>query len=401
MKILVICQYYSPEPFRLNDVCEALAAEGHEVTVVTGTPNYPEGKIYPGYGKGRLTDETLNGVKVHRCPIVPRRTGGFFRILNYYSFPLTAKRYVRSEKCAPEDGKAFDVVFVNQLSPVMMARPAFAYRKKRGAPVVLYCLDLWPESVIAGGLSRNDAAFGFFMAESEKIYRQADSILVSSGMFAPYLTENFGIAPEKISYLPQYAEDMFGTAGKRSPGDVINLTFAGNIGAVQDVETIIGAAGLTRDLPVKYHIAGGGTDLERVKALAAEKGLENVTFYGRLPLSDMPELYGRSDAMLITMKGDPALCMTLPGKVQSYMAAGKPVIGAIDGETARVISEADCGFVSPAGDAAALAANIRSFASSDRKEELGRNARAYYEAHFGKQVFIKKLVSGLERAAGK
>lgn len=161
MRILVICQYYYPEPFRVNDICEEMVKRGHEVTVVTGTPNYPEGQIYQGYENKQKSDEVLNGVTIHRCPIIPRKTGTFYRFLNYFSYPYETQKYIKDLKAS--DGKPFDVVFVNQLSPVMMAKPAIAYKQKYGTPVIMYCLDLWPESLVAGGVSRNSAIFRRFM----------------------------------------------------------------------------------------------------------------------------------------------------------------------------------------------------------------------------------------------
>ena len=149
MKILVICQYYWPEPFRITDICEALVERGHEVTVVTGTPNYPMGEIYPGYENGKKCDEVIHGVTVHRCEILPRKTGTVNRLKNYFSFPIASKRYV---KTLVDD---FDVVFVNQLSPVMMAEAGIWYKKRHGKKMVLYCLDLWPESLCIGGVRRN------------------------------------------------------------------------------------------------------------------------------------------------------------------------------------------------------------------------------------------------------
>ena len=157
MKILVVCQYYAPEPFRIADICRALAERGHQVTVVTGTPNYPEGEIYPGYEKGARRDEMLDGVRVHRCPLVPRKTGALHRFLNYYSFVWSAEQYLRGLR------ENFDVVFVNQLSPVMMAQPGLTWAKKHGKKCVLYCLDLWPESLLMGGISRDSLIYRLFL----------------------------------------------------------------------------------------------------------------------------------------------------------------------------------------------------------------------------------------------
>lgn len=387
MKILVICQYYYPEPFRVNDICEEMVKRGHEVTVVTGEPNYPEGQIYKGYENHAHSDEVINGVKVHRCPIIPRKTGTLYRFLNYFSYPYQAKKYIKNLRAS--DGKPFDVVFVNQLSPVMMAEPAISYKKKYGTPVLMYCLDLWPESLVAGGIGRGSVIYKFFHKISRRIYRQMNRIFVTSRMFSGYLNREFGIDDGVIDYLPQYAEGMFEKLPCREPDGKTNFVFAGNIGAIQSVETIIKAAEEIKDSPVNFHIVGGGTDLERLKGLA--DGLENVVFYGRRPLEEMTEFYSMADAMLVTLKADPVLSLTLPGKVQSYMAAGKPIIGAIDGETKEIIEKAGCGYCGKAEDADELAGNILRFINDGKTAELGSNARDFYEKYFERQKFMDEL----------
>lgn len=397
MKILAVCQYYYPEPFRVNDICEEMARRGHEVTVVTGEPNYPEGEIYKGYEGHAHADEVINGVKVHRCPIIPRKTGAIYRFLNYFSYPIKAKSYVR--KLTASDGKPFDVVFVNQLSPVMMAEPAIKYGKRYGVPVVMYCLDLWPESLIAGGIGRGSVVYKIFDGISKKIYRSVDKILITSRMFRGYLEDRFGIPDEKIEYLPQYAEGLFEKLPYKEPGEITDLVFAGNIGELQSVQTITEAAKKLEGKPVHFHIVGGGSDLQRLEELS--KGLSNVTFYGRRPLEEMPDFYAKADAMLVTLKADPVLSLTLPGKVQSYMAAGKPIIGAIDGETAEVIKEAKCGFCGRADDPDELAKNIELFMANDNKKELGLNAAKYYDDYFGRDMFMAKIEEAMRCMYGR
>lgn len=392
-KILVICQYYKPEPFRISDICEEMVRRGHEVQVVTGYPNYPEGILYDGYGKGKHIDEIINGVKVHRCFTIPRETGTVKRLMNYYSYAVSSTQYVRSKDCVASDGNTFDVVFCNQLSPVMMADAAIAYKKKHKVPVVMYCLDLWPESIIAGGITRESVIYKLFHHVSRKIYRQMDKILITSRMFSDYLGAEFGIKKENIEYLPQYAEGIFEQLSPRNEDGVFNFMFAGNIGAVQSVETVIKAAEILKDEPVKFHIIGGGTDLDRLKKIT--KDLDNVIFYGRRPLEEMPELYTKADAMLVTLAADPILSLTLPGKVQSYMAAGKPIIGAIDGETKSVIEEAKCGFCGKSEDAFELAENIKTFIGDVDRVAMGQNARKYYEENFEEKLFMDKLESKL------
>lgn len=397
-KILVICQYYKPEPFRISDICEEMVRRGHEVQVVTGYPNYPEGKLYDGYGKGKHIDEVINGVKVHRCYTVPRETGTIKRMMNYYSYAASATKYVLSGKCVASDGGKFDLVFCNQLSPVMMADAAIAYKKKHKVPVIMYCLDLWPESLIAGGITRDSKIYKYYHHVSKRIYRQMDKILITSRMFSDYLQKEFGIKQNRIEYLPQYAEGIFEELPAKEEKGTFDFMFAGNIGEIQSVETILQAAEMLKEEPVKIHIVGGGTDLQRLQNIKEEKQLENVVFYGRRPLEEMPEFYKKADAMLVTLAADPVLSLTLPGKVQSYMAVGKPIIGAIDGETQNVIKEAECGFCGAADDAEALAENVKKFIESETdRKAMGKNARKFYEEHFQTELFMNKLEDELNK----
>lgn len=394
MKILVACQYYAPEPFRISDICEALAEQGNDVTVVTGTPNYPEGEIYPGYEKGARADEVIGGVRVHRCPLIPRKSGAVYRFLNYYSFVWSSRRYLRKMK---ED---FDVVFVNQLSPVMMAEGALAWAKRNHRRCVLYCLDLWPESLLAGGIGQGSPIYQLFLRISRRIYRSADGILVSSRGYAEYFREKFQI--ENVRYLPQYAEDLFGELPQPTEEkQTVDFLFAGNVGSGQSVETIVEAARLLKnESTIHIHIVGGGISLEKCRILA--EGLPNITFYGRQKLEQMPRYYAMADVFLVSLMKDPVLSMCLPGKVQSYLAAGKPVVGAIDGEAARVIREAECGMCAPAEDPETLAELIRRMAAQpELRKQYGENARRYYRAHFQKEKFISDLAAVLQENAAE
>lgn len=394
MKILVACQYYAPEPFRISDICEALAEQGNDVTVVTGTPNYPEGEIYPGYEKGARADEVIGGVRVHRCPLIPRKSGAVYRFLNYYSFVWSSRRYLREMK---ED---FDVVFVNQLSPVMMAEGALAWAKRNHRRCVLYCLDLWPESLLAGGIGQGSPIYQLFLRISRRIYRSADGILVSSRGYAEYFREKFQI--ENVRYLPQYAEDLFGELPQPTEEkQTVDFLFAGNVGSGQSVETIVEAARLLKnERTIHIHIVGGGISLEKCRILA--EGLPNITFYGRQELEQMPRYYAMADVFLVSLMKDPVLSMCLPGKVQSYLAAGKPVVGAIDGEAARVIREAECGMCAPAEDPETLAELIRRMAAQpELRKQYGENARRYYRAHFQKEKFISDLAAVLQENAAE
>ena len=389
MKILVICQYYSPEPFRIADICEAFVEEGNEVDVITSFPNYPMGEIYEGYKNGEHKDEPINGVNVHRVFTIGRKTGAIYRFINYFTYSFASTLYVSRLK------KEYDVVFVYQLSPVMMANAALKYKKKHGKKVVLYCLDLWPESLCIGGIKRGGLIYKIFEKISLMIYKSSDKILVSSKTFKKYFGEKYGFDESEIVYLPQHAECFFENVTPRE-NKVINLTFAGNIGFAQDIGTIIKTAEILKNENICFNIVGDGTELETARRTAESLNLKNVVFHGRLPVEKMPELYASSDAMLVTLSADSVISMTLPGKVQSYMAAGKPIIGAINGETAEIIKEAECGFCAQAENPEMLAKKIREFINSDRIQ-LGRNAHSYYEKNFRKEKFVEVIIKEFEK----
>lgn len=389
MKILVVCQHYRPEPFRIADICEGLTAMGHQVTVVTGVPNYPEGEIYPGYEGCWGKDTVENGVRVHRCYTIPRKTGTIRRILNYFSFPITSCGYISRIK------EAYDVVLVHQLSPVMMAAAGIKYGKKWNKKTLLYCLDLWPESLTAGGISRDSLIFRIFRVLSRRIYNRVDKIMVTSRGFADYFRDELGLAVD-CEYLPQYAETIFDNVTDKQPHDgPYHFVFAGNVGEVQSVETIIGAAKLLEaDRRAVFHIVGDGSDLVSCREMAEE--LPNVIFYGRRDIQEMIEFYEMADAMLVTLKDNSGIAATLPGKVQSYMAAGKAILGAIGGETARVIRDAGCGACSAPEDSEAMAAQIRVMLDDPESFRVyGRKARAYYHEHFRKEAFFQRLDAAL------
>ena len=387
MKILVICQYYYPEPFRIADICEALVKEGNEVDVITSFPNYPMGEIYDGYKNGEHKDETINGVNVHRVFTIGRKTGSLHRFLNYYAYSIASSLYISKMK------KEYDVVFVYQLSPVMMAQAALRYKKKFGKKVVLYCLDLWPESLTLGGIKKSGLIYSYYKKLSEKIYNSVDEIMVSSRMFADYLKGVLRIKQDRIQYLPQYAEDVF-CGSDNHTDETINITFAGNIGTTQSIETILYAAQKLKSKNIWFNFYGDGSGLEKMVALAKALKTEKVVFRGRVPIEELPEKYAKSDALVVSLSDNAVLSMSFPGKIQSYMAAGKPIVASLNGEAARIIGEAECGFVAPAEDVDGLVSCIEKLICAD-KEALGKNSREYYDKYFRKKDFIDKLLKVL------
>lgn len=394
MKILVVCQYYYPEPFRISDICENLVKKGHTITVLTGLPNYPEGRVPNDYRYGKRRNEVINGVKVIRCFEIVRGKSKIKLFFNYFSYAISASLKALFMK------DEFEVVLVNQLSPVMMGIPAMVYKKKNKKNVLFYCLDLWPDSLAAGGVKENSIIYKIFFKISKWIYNSADKILVTSGMFKNYFKDTLEMDVRKIEHLPQYAEDIFiqSQENKELVADILletktfNFVFAGNIGDMQSVETIVKAAEeLRNNSNVIFHIIGDGSKLDDCKQISVDLALDNVIFYGRLPLNEMPYFYDMADAMLITLKNNRTLSYTLPGKVQSYMAAGKPIIGAINGETRRIIKEAECGLSCDAEDYKGLANLILKFIENEENEKMAINSRNFYLNNYSKEKFLTIL----------
>ncbi len=391
MKILVISQIYWPEPFPTTDICEGLAQLGHQVDVITDVPNYPMGYIYPDYKGGKRRREVRNGVNIFRTFTVGRRNNILFRILNYYSFAISSTVYSRRLK------KDYDAVLAIQASPIMMVSAALSYARRAKKKCLFYTMDLWPASLSAGGIREGSPIYKLFGWVSRRLYRRADRILITSTMFRKYLQDNFQIADETIGYLPQYAAAQFQNLPPAPQKDTEDLMFAGNVGAAQSLTTVLEAAELLKDAPkLRWHIVGDGSELSHLKQLAEKKGLANVIFHGRKPAEEMPGFYAMADAMLVTLTADPFVGLTLPNKVQSYMAAGKPILAAANGEIPKVLSDAGCGFCAPAADSAALAQAVRQFLSCPDREKLGQNARAYYDSHFTREQFMKTLEQELE-----
>ena len=386
MKILVVSQHYWPEPFPSTDLCEGLAARGHTVHVLTDIPNYPMGYIYPEYKGRKNRIEERNGVKIFRTFTIGRRNNILFRMLNYYSFSLSSTAYTRKLD------RDYDAIFTIQSSPIMMVKAAVRHAKRCKKQVLYYTMDLWPASLAAGGVGESSPIYKFFTGVSRRLYRKADRILITSQMFREYLKDNFQIPDVRIGYLPQYAAGQFDSLPQSESKDTVDLMFAGNVGAAQSLTTVLEAAELLKEIPdLRWHIVGDGSELENLKAMAAEKGLSQVIFHGRKPPEEMPTYYAKADAMLVTLTDDPFIGMTLPAKVQSYMAAGKPVLAAANGEIPQVLRAAACGFCAPAGNAQAFAEAVKEFLNCPDQKMLGQNARAYYESHFTREKFMNTL----------
>ena len=385
MKILVVTQYYYPEPFRINEICEELARRGYDITVVTGRPNYPDGNIYPGYENERF-DEVINGVRVIRCKIRPRKTGSANLLLNYLSFWYKASRMVR---LLPN---SFDLVYSYQLSPITSSKPACWYSKKYNKPHFLYCLDIWPESVIEN-ISPKLIIYKYITWLSRKIYSDSDIIGVTSPSFIDYLGKLTNWPKERFVYIPQHARNLQVVQGPYDDNS-LNIVFTGNVGASQNLDVLIDAVELIKnETGYKITIVGSGSDLERLRIKVSNKGLsDKIFFVGRQPQEMMPKYYAMADFCFLSLRDEGTVSWTIPGKLQEYMSAGKPILAAINGDARFIIDDAQCGECVDYNDTTQLASIILFYAQNKEKiQSYGINARSYYQKYFTLENHVDML----------
>jgi len=388
MKILVVSQYYYPEQFRINDISEQLVKDGHSVTVLTGLPNYPTGNIPNEYRWGRKRKENINGVKVVRCFEIGRRNGAIGMALNYMSYMLSA-----SIKALFLD-KEFDIIFAYQMSPVTMVLPAVIMKRRSNKPLYLYSCDIWPESLKNIISDENNIIYKMLKKFSKYLYSNCDEITVTSKSFIQYFNQEHSIPIERISYIPQHAEDIYLQMDFTPTDDVTDFMFMGNIGIAQDIKCILDATEKIKYIPkFKVHFVGDGSYLEKSKDIVKQKGLENIViFHGRHSLDKMPDFYSLADACLLTLKADNLVGLTMPSKLQGYMAAGKAVIAAINGAAREVIEDSHCGICIDASDSKALADAMKDFIENrDKYKDCGENGRKYFINHFTKKKYMEEL----------
>lgn len=389
--ILVVCQYYYPENFQVTPICEQLAKDGYGVTVLTGLPNYPSGEIPKEYKEGHR-DEIVNGVHIIRCWEIPRRKGALGLGLNYLSFLLSASaKGIRLSR--------FDCVLVYQLSPVTMGIPAIIYAKKYHVPILLYCCDLWPESVKLYIPDEKHPVYRIADWVSKKVYRACEKILLQSASFAGYLERIHAVPQQKMTHLPAFSDERYLSENFNEKHEGINFVFLGNLGIAQNLLAVLEAVYKVRHIGgFVVHFVGDGSCLEDMQAFVVKNQMENVVkFHGRRPPEEMPDFYRLADACLISLAHNSAVGLTLPSKVQGYMAAGKPILGMIDGDTAKVVAEAGCGECVPADDIEGFSALLERFiADPTRYMQCGENGRNYFRRHFRQSVFMERLEQELD-----
>lgn len=404
MRVLIVSQYFWPEDFRVNDLAVGLVERGHDVTVLTGIPNYPQGRFFLGYGLFKRTREAYRGVRICRVPLVPRGEGSGLRLaINYLSFALSATLLSPFRCHGP-----FDLIVVYEISPVTVALPALFLKKLKHAPILFWVLDLWPESLSATGAIRSGGVLSLLDTLVRFIYRGCDKIIVASRGFLPSITAK-GIAAERTGYFPNWYEPGYAT--RPATGSVVpsglpagfRVMFAGNIGAAQDFGTILSAAERLKPYrDIYWVIVGDGRRWEWVKEEVQLRGLgDQVLLLGRHPPEAMSGLFSHADAMLVTLKRDPAFALTVPGKIQSYMACGRPIVAALDGEGGRLIQESGAGLASPAEDAVALADSVLSLyhMPKQEREAMGTRGREYCEKNFERGMLFDRLEGWMRQLA--
>lgn len=397
VRLLIVSQYFWPEAFRINDVASDLAARGHSVTVLCGTPNYPAGRVFEGYGWFRRTREKWRGVDIVRVPVIPRGDGSRRRLIaNYISYAIMAS-LLGPLRCRGR----YDAILMFQMSPATMGIAAVVMKWVRRAPILYWVQDLWPESVIAVGAVRQRWLLWPIAALVRGLYRASAFVLIQSRSFRSHI-EARGVAPNRIRYLPNTAEPLYvplpvdqaHPALARVPAG-FRVMFAGNVGMVQALPTLLSAAELTRARrDIQWVIVGEGSMRAWVEEEVARRGLsQTVQLLGRFPTAEMPRLFAGADALLVTLSRDPVLALTIPSRVQSYLASGKLMVGAIDGEGAAVIAEAGAGICGPAEDAAALAANVLTVCEWEpaARAAAGHRGREYFLQHFANDMLLDRL----------
>ena len=389
--ILVVTQYFYPETFRINDMCQEWVKRGYAVTVVTGIPNYPEGKIFEGYGLFKKRNEVWNGIDIIRIPLIPRGNSAIGMIVNYLSFMISGFIVGKTKKVTA------NLVFSFEVSPMTQVLTGISFAKRMNVPHYLYVQDLWPENVVTVTGIRNPFIIKPIDKMVDYIYRNSDEIFATSPSFVDAICNRKEVVPrEKVHYWPQYAEEYYRPLEKKSIPEIENddsfkIVFTGNVGMAQGLQILPETAELLNDVNIKFVIVGDGRYLSQFEKDIKARGVDNkFIMIPRQPSERIPEILAACDVAFLSFQDNPLWSMTIPAKLQSYMACGMPIIASAKGETARIIEEAQCGICSSIGDAQELRTNIINIMECDLKA-MGQNSRNYFDKHFSKKRLMDEM----------
>ena len=397
--VLVVCQHFWPEGFRINDICDYFVERGEKVTVLCGLPNYPEGKLYDGYGIRRKRHQWRNGVEIVRALEIPRgRNSNPMILLNYLSFPVTSLLKVPAMVA-----KRPRRVFVYQLSPVMMAIAGILVARLTGAKLTMYVLDIWPENLFSVIKPRSTLIRRWLEVISHWHYRQADTLIALSEPMKVRLVEVTGLPPERILVAPQACEALYESRvvaddlRARFAGS-FNVVIAGNISPAQSFETVLEAASRVRGRAsgrVRWIVVGDGMSRRWLESRITELGLDgDFVLEGHHAVEEMPRYFDVADVLLGSLARSDLLDATVPAKVLSYIAAGKPVVLAMDGEASHLVGGViRCGLVGPAEDAGALAENILAMEamSPEDRRQMGMRGEVYHLEHLRRELILNDV----------
>jgi glycosyltransferase involved in cell wall biosynthesis len=404
MRIVILSQYYPPEPIpKPHELARGLVERGHEVVVITGFPNYPAGRLYPGARMQMWKWDSVNGIRVLRLPLYPDHSrSAFRRVLNYGSFALAAAS-VGSVLSGP-----VDAMFAEH-PPLTIGLAAWILGRVRRSPFLYAVNDLWPESVEATGMVRSRQVLDWMGRLGRFVYRRATAIAVISPGIKGNLVGK-GVPPDKVHVIPHWADESVYRPVPRDPefatslgmAGRFNIVFAGQLGLAQGLDVVLDAAHELSDLPdVQFVLVGDGTDADRLRRAAGERGLENVRFLGRQPAERMANIFAVSDILLVHLRDEPLFRITIPSKTIAYMACGRPVLMAVEGDAADLIRGAGAGVSCRAGDAKELAETIRSLRAIPRAEleEMGRAGRKAFLASYSRGVLLDRYEAVLATIA--
>lgn len=387
MKILLITNHFYPESFRVNDIAFDRAQKGDEVTVLTSIPDYPEGHFHKGYSLFKKRVDVVNGVKVIHVPIIPRGDGGGKRMmLNYASSIFFFFFYGWYQALFHK----YDAVFVHDSSPAFISLPAKTVSRVQRIPLFHWILDMWPESLTAGGI-KGGRLYDYILKMMKHIYKRDTEILITSHGFKSLLLER-GVEEEKITYLPNWNDDAISSADDSTlpplPDGFI-IMFAGNLGFAQNMENLLAAANeLKEEKDIHWVFVGDGRKKPWMDEYVKKHHLEDtVHLLGRYPIETMGAFFKKANVMLVALNDELVFNLTLPAKVQAYMAAGKPILASLCGEGVDIIKKANCGWSVSSNDYLGLASLVAKVAKMDKGvlDEFGKNARLYYEQNFTRE----------------
>lgn len=395
--ILVVSQYFYPETFRINDMCQEWVKRGYKVTVVTGIPNYPMGKTFEGYGLTKKRHEIWNGIEIYRILIIPRGLSKIGMILNYISFMVSGMLAGKIKKI-----KA-DLVFSFEVSPMTQVMVGISFAKKLKVPHYLYIQDLWPENVITVTGISNPMIIKPIDKMVDYIYKNVDEIFVTSPSFVDVICERkVKVNRKKVHYWPQYAEEFYQPCEKKVVAEIgeddnFKIIFTGNIGTAQGLDILPKTAELLKNENVKFVMVGDGRYMDEFNKEVEKRNVsENFIMVPRQPAERIPELLCACDAAFLSFQNAPLWAKTIPAKLQSYMACGMPIIASAQGETKRVIEEANCGVCSAIGDAEGLSEKIKEMMKADLYK-MGKRSREYFEKNFDKKMLMDQMDEFLDK----